>query len=38
VLATVASLEGSSGAQPGSFGGTLDSDVITYVKKTVGGA
>jgi hypothetical protein len=30
-------LSGASGAKPGEFGGTLASDVLTYVKKTVGG-
>jgi len=37
VIATVALLEASSGAEPGRYGGTLDSDVITYVRKTVNG-
>jgi hypothetical protein len=36
-LATVATLEGSSGATPGSYGGTLLSDVVTLVKKTIDG-
>lgn len=36
--ATVAVLEGASGAEPGKFGGTMLSDVITLVKKTVNGA
>lgn len=35
---TILNLEASSGAQPTAFGGTLDSDVITNVKRTVGGA
>jgi len=35
--ATVAVLEGASGAEPGKFGGTMLSDVITLVKKTVNG-
>jgi len=35
--ATVAMLEGASGAEPGKFGGTMMSDVITLVKKTVNG-
>jgi hypothetical protein len=33
VLATVALLEGASGAQPNRFGNTLGSDVLTIVKK-----
>jgi hypothetical protein len=33
--AIVAVLEGASGAEPGKFGGTMLSDVITLVKKTV---
>jgi len=33
--ATVAMLEAVSGAEPGKFGNTLASDVITYVKKTI---
>lgn len=36
-LATVSLLEGSSGAVPGEFGGTLSSDVVTYVERTVNG-
>jgi len=32
----VETLQGSSGATPGTFSGTLDSDVITNVKTTVG--
>jgi hypothetical protein len=31
-------LEAAPGAEPGKFGGTLLSDVITLVKKTVNGA
>jgi hypothetical protein len=31
------SLTGASGAKPGEFGGTLASDVLTMVKKTIGG-
>lgn len=34
----VDSLVAASGAQPGQFGGTLNSDVITNVTRTVGGA
>ena len=37
-LATVASLEAQSGAEPGEFNGTLSSDVLTLVKKTIDGA
>jgi len=37
-LATVSMLEGSSGAVPGEFGGTLSSDVVTYVERTVNGS
>ena len=37
-LATVTRLEAASGADPARFGGTLSSDVITYVKKTINGA
>jgi hypothetical protein len=37
VQATVAMLEGASGAEPGKFGGTMLSDVVTLVKKTVNG-
>ena len=36
--ATVAVLEGASGAEPGKFGGTVLSDVVTLVKKTINGA
>lgn len=36
-LVSVATLEGSSGAQPGAFGHTLQSDVVTNVKKTING-
>jgi hypothetical protein len=36
-LATVSLLEAATGSEPGRFSGTLDSDVITYVKKTIGG-
>jgi len=36
--ATVAMLEGASGPEPGKFGGTILSDVITLVKKTINGA
>jgi hypothetical protein len=36
-LATVAMLEAQSGAEPGDFAGTLSSDVVTYVKKTIDG-
>jgi hypothetical protein len=36
-LATVAMLEAASGAVPGTFGNTLSSDVVTYIKKTVNG-
>ncbi len=35
---TIMNLEAASGAQSSAFGGTLDSDVITNVKRTVGGA
>jgi len=34
-FATVAVLEGASGAEPAKFGGTMRSDVITLVKKTI---
>jgi hypothetical protein len=34
---TIVNLEAASGAQPGLFGGTLDSDVITLVSRTVAG-
>jgi hypothetical protein len=37
VIATVAMMEAASGADPDEYGGTLSSDVITYVKKTIGG-
>jgi|KBSSwiStaDraftv2_1062776.scaffolds.fasta_scaffold386161_2 hypothetical protein len=37
-LATVALLEGASGATPGTYSTTVSSDVITYVKKKVNGA
>jgi len=37
VTAHVISLQAASGAIPANVGGTLDSDVITYVKKTIGG-
>jgi hypothetical protein len=36
-LAMVTMLEASSGADPGKFGGTLSSDVVTYVERTVSG-
>jgi hypothetical protein len=36
-LVTVAALEASSGAEPGTFGHTLQSDVVTNVKKTIAG-
>jgi hypothetical protein len=36
-LATVAMLEGSSGATPGTWTHTLSSDVVTNVKKTING-
>ena len=36
-LATVAMLEGASGATPAAFGNTMRSDVVTYVKKKVNG-
>jgi len=35
--AVVTALEGASGVSPDKFGGTLSSDVITLVKKDVGG-
>jgi hypothetical protein len=35
--AVVTSIEVASGASPEEFGGTLNSDVITYVKKTING-
>ena len=34
----ITSLEAASGAQPAVFGGTLNSDVVTAVGRTVGGA
>jgi hypothetical protein len=37
-LAMVTMLEGASGAVPGTFGGTLSSDVVTYVERDVNGA
>jgi len=36
-MLVIGSLEAASGAQPATFGGTLDSDVITIVERTVGG-
>lgn len=36
-LLVVSSLEAASGATPATFGGTLDSDVITIVNRTEGG-
>lgn len=33
----IASLEGASGAQPTDYGSTLSSDVLTFVKKQIGG-
>jgi len=36
-IVVIGSLEAASGAQPTTFGGTLDSDVITNVMRTVGG-
>jgi hypothetical protein len=36
-IATVAVLEGASGAAPGTYGQTLSSDVITLVKRTIDG-
>jgi hypothetical protein len=36
-LATVSLLEGASGADPSKFGGTLSSDVVTNVERTVNG-
>lgn len=33
----IETLTGASGAKPGEFNGTLSSDVVTLVKKTVGG-
>jgi hypothetical protein len=37
-LATVATLEGASGATPGTWAHTVFSDVVTNVKKTINGA
>ncbi len=37
VLLVITSLEAASGATPAAFGGTLDSDVLTNVSRTVGG-
>ena len=37
-LGMVTLLEGASGATPGEFGGTLSSDVITYVERDINGA
>ena len=36
--AVVAMLEATPGSDPSQIGGTLNSDVITYVKKTINGA
>jgi len=36
-LVVIDRLEAASGARPGDFGGTLDSDVITNVQRTVNG-
>jgi hypothetical protein len=36
-LVVIDRLEAASGARPGEFGGTLDSDVITNVQRTVNG-
>ena len=36
-MATVTLLEGSSGATPGEWVGTLSSDVVTYVSRTING-
>jgi hypothetical protein len=33
----ISALQGASGAKPASFGGVLDSDVLTFVKKTIDG-
>jgi hypothetical protein len=38
VNAVVAKLQAAPGVSPGDVGGTLSSDVITYVKKTIDGA
>ena len=38
VNAIVANLQAAPGVSPGDVGGTLSSDVITYVKKTIDGA
>ena len=37
VTATVALMQAAPGVTPDALGGTLSSDVITYVKKTIGG-
>jgi hypothetical protein len=37
VVVMVESLQGASGAQPDDFGGTVGSDVITVVKRTING-
>ena len=37
VMVTISSLEAASGAEPDEFGGTLNSDVITLVKRDVNG-
>ena len=37
VQLTILSLEGASGARPDEFGGTLHSDVVTNVQRTVDG-
>jgi hypothetical protein len=36
-MATVAMIEAASGATPGTWGQTLSSDVITFVKRTIDG-
>ena len=36
-LATVAMLEGAPGVTPDKFGNTMQSDVVTYVKKKING-
>jgi hypothetical protein len=36
--AIVSVIEAASGAEPAKFGGTLGSDVVTYVKRTVNGS
>jgi hypothetical protein len=33
----ITALEGAAGATPDEFGGTLDSDVVTVVQRTIGG-